>query len=569
MLRHKLAHVPYYRSLVRNMFLTIIIVSFIPVFLVSVTIYYQFWNSYRKRVYAHLSELVIKHEQQINGFLSSRLADIRYLSKSFGYEKLSNDAFLMERLYTLQKEYGPVFVDLGVVTAQGSQVSYAGPFKLGKAHYSDAQWFQKALADEYVISDVFLGLRGLPHFIVAVKNYHQGEPWLLRATIDFVAFNNLVNNIRLGRSGFAFILNRDGKPQTTPLQSISLREGCYGGFFSCDEESPLMTNIEERPDDEGKKSIFVTALLKERDWVLVYKQETEDAFSDLHRAEKISVIIFFLGGVCIVTMAILLSIRMVSRIVTADSEKEIMNRQVIETGKLASVGELAAGVAHEINNPVAIMVEEAGWIEDLVLEGDSSDTLDLEEIKRSLKQINLQGKRCKDITQKLLSFSRGTDSKIKDLQINQVIEDVYNLSSQRAKFANIEIRKRLQENLPEIPASETEMNQVFLNLINNALYEMEKTGGTIDITTFDQDGNIVIEIADTGPGIPAPVLERIFDPFFTTKPVGQGTGLGLSICYGIITKMNGQIKVSSEVGRGTRFQIQLPIPGTTTESKET
>ena len=175
MLRDKLTHVPFYRSLVRNMFLTIIIVSFIPVFLVSVTIYYQFWNSYRERVYAHLSELVIKHEQQINGFLSSRLADIRYLSKSFGYEKLSNDAFLTERLYTLQKEYGPVFVDLGVITAQGSQVSYAGPFKLGKAHYSDAEWFQKALADEYVISDVFLGLRGLPHFIVAVKNYYEGE----------------------------------------------------------------------------------------------------------------------------------------------------------------------------------------------------------------------------------------------------------------------------------------------------------------------------------------------------------------------------------------------------------
>ena len=569
MLRDKLTHVPFYRSLVRNMFLTIIIVSFIPVFLVSVTIYYQFWNSYRERVYAHLSELVIKHEQQINGFLSSRLADIRYLSKSFGYEKLSNDAFLTERLYTLQKEYGPVFVDLGVITAQGSQVSYAGPFKLGKAHYSDAEWFQKALADEYVISDVFLGLRGLPHFIVAVKNYHEGEPWLLRATIDFVAFNTLVNNIRLGTSGFAFILNRDGKPQTTPLQNISTREGCYGGFFSCDEDTPMVTNIEERPDDTGKRNIFVTALLKERDWVLVYKQETDDAFSDLHRAEKISMIIFILGGMCIVTMSILLSIRMVGRIVAADSEKEIMNKQVIETGKLASVGELAAGVAHEINNPVAIMVEEAGWIEDLVLEGDSSGTLDLEEIKRSLKQINVQGQRCKDITQKLLSFSRGTDSKIRNLQMNKVIEDVYNLSSQRAKFANIEIRKRLQEDLPEIPASETEMNQVFLNLINNALYAMEKTGGTVDITTFVNDGNIVIEMADTGPGIPAPVLERIFDPFFTTKPVGQGTGLGLSICYGIITKMNGQIKVKSEVGRGTRFRIQLPIPGTTPESKET
>lgn len=560
MLRDKMTQRPYYRSLVRNMFLTIITVSFIPVFLVSVTIYFQFRNSYRERVYAHLLELVIKHEQQIDGFLNARLADVRYLSKSFGYKNLGDEAFLRERLSTLQREYGPVFVDLGVITSQGRQVSYAGPFKLGKASYSDATWFQTAMKHEYVISDVFLGLRGLPHFIVAAKNYHDGEPWFLRATIDFVAFNNLVKSIRLGTSGFAFILNKDGKFQTTPNVTISPGEGCYGGFFSCDENFSGETNIEERPDEAGKRSIYVTALLKNRNWVLVYKQETADALSDLKRAEKISLIIFILGGIGIVTMSILLSIRMVSRIVTSDSEKEMMNKQVIETGKLASVGELAAGVAHEINNPVAIMVEEAGWIEDLMAEGNFSNDENLEEINRALKQINLQGKRCKDITQKLLSFARGSDSKIRKLQLNDIILEVYNLSEQRAKYANIEIHKILQKDLPVIEASETEMHQVFLNLLNNALYAMEKTGGFIDLITYAKYGNIVIEVTDSGPGIPPAVLERVFDPFFTTKPVGHGTGLGLSICYGIINKMGGQIEVESEVGKGTTFRIQLPVP---------
>lgn len=554
-----LTHNPYYRSLIRNVLLTIITVSFIPVFLVSVTIYYQLHNTYRQRVYAHLSELVIKHEQQINSFLEARLADISFLSKSFGFEKLGQEEFLKEKLHALQQEYGPVFVDLGVITSEGRQVSYAGPFRLEKANYSDAGWFRMAMEKEYVISDVFLGLRAMPHFIIAVKNVHGKETWLLRATIDFVAFNNLVQNIRLGTSGFAFILNKKGEFQTTPPLDISPLKDSYRNFFHLEKQGADEVYIDVRPDESGIESIYVTALLKDRDWALVYKQEMSDAMSELRRAEKISLIIFILGGLGIVSMSFVLSTIIVGRIATADGEKEMMNKQVIETGKLASVGELAAGVAHEINNPVAIMVEEAGWIEDLLEDVDLTGTEHADEIRRALSQINVQGRRCKNITQKLLSFARGTDSKVRDLQINNIIEEVYNLSSQRAKFDNIEMRKNLRQDLPKIPASETEMNQVLFNLVNNALYAMEKKGGRIDLTTYLKNNNIVIEVADTGPGIPAAVLDRIFDPFFTTKPVGRGTGLGLSICYGIIKKMNGQIEVESEVGKGTTFRIQLPV----------
>jgi two-component system, NtrC family, sensor kinase len=134
-----------------------------------------------------------------------------------------------------------------------------------------------------------------------------------------------------------------------------------------------------------------------------------------------------LGGLAILTMAFVLSRRVVKRIAKADQEKQMMNKQVIETGRLAAIGELAAGIAHEINNPVAIMVEEAGWIEDLLGEGINQEG-NMEEFKRALKQIQTQGRRCKEITHKLLSFARKTDSRVQTVQLNELIEEVVNLS---------------------------------------------------------------------------------------------------------------------------------------------
>jgi two-component system NtrC family sensor kinase len=251
---------------------------------------------------------------------------------------------------------------------------------------------------------------------------------------------------------------------------------------------------------------------------------------------------------------------MVQRIEQADREKEMMNEQVIETGKLASVGELAAGIAHEINNPVAIMVEEAGWLEDLLEEEDFKESANLEEFKRALKQINTQGTRCKEITHKLLSFARKTDPKVRNIQINEMVEDIVSISEQRARYGNVKINIHLEPDLPAISASPSELQQVFLNLINNAIDAIGTQGGIIDVTTRKEKNHVVIDVADNGQGIPQSILPRIFDPFFTTKPVGKGTGLGLSICYGIIKKMGGEITLNSAVGIGTTFHIHLPAP---------
>ena len=555
--KNRLANGGYYRSLTRNMILSVIVISLGPLILFSILIGYQFHTSYQNKVLDHLQEIVRKHKQNIDSFLNERLANVAMLVRVHTLKRLSSEAFLKEALSLFREEYGGVFVDLGLVDERGVQVAYAGPFELKRANYANSEWFKRAFQSPFYISDVFLGLRGLPHFIITVKP--EGARWLLRATIDFVAFNSLVEATQLGKTGSAFIVNRNGDFQTRPRFEAAFHREMLTGFLS---RKPVEERVEvfENDDPSGRTFLSLMTPLKNGQWILVYLQDKTDAFADLYRARRLGIIIFLLGGLGIVGTSVFLSRRMVQRIARADREKEMMNEQVIEAGKLASVGELAAGIAHEINNPMAIMVEEAGWIEDLLQEEEFQEGANLDEFKRAVKQIKTQGKRCKEITHKLLSFARKTDPAIKVVQLNDLVEEIVALCEQRAKYSSIHINMNLMSPLPTIHASPSEMQQVLLNLINNAVDAMEKSGGSIDITTRLDGAYVVLDVADTGPGIPQANLARIFDPFFTTKAVGKGTGLGLSICYGIIHKMGGEISVNSAVGIGAVFHIRIPRP---------
>ncbi len=549
----------YYRSLTRNMVLIILVVSVTPLILISGTIGYYFDVSYHAKVLEHLQVLIKKHKQNIDNFLHEKLADIGLLAKSYTFDQLTDEAFLKDRLTLLQEQYGRSFVDLGVVNDQGIQIAYAGPFRLKNADYSKAEWFTKAMHTEAYVSDVFHGLRGLPHFIVSSRQDYRGKKWILRATVDFEAFNSLVENIRIGSTGFAFILNKKGEFQTKPRFEVEAAKEPYLDFLKYDSTPLDDVVVLEKADDAGVEKIHVWSRLKNADWLLAYQQKASDAYAVLTQAQKLTIVIFLIGMGVIIVAAILLAKRLVRHIAKMETEKEMMNEQVIEAGKLASIGELAAGIAHEINNPVAVMVEEAGWIRDLLDEDDLKETANLEEFKRSLNQIQTQGHRCKQITHKLLSFARKTDPTVKLVQINEVIEDVISLSQQRAMYASVKIETNLDPDLPKVEASPSELQQVFLNMINNSLDAMDSKGGTIEVISRVSGRFVVVDVADTGAGIPKGNLQRIFDPFFTTKPVGKGTGLGLSICYGIMKKMGGDLTVNSAVGLGTTFHIHIPM----------
>jgi two-component system NtrC family sensor kinase len=205
------------------------------------------------------------------------------------------------------------------------------------------------------------------------------------------------------------------------------------------------------------------------------------------------------------------------------------------------------------------MVEEAGWMEDLMEDIALAESENKTEFERAIKQIQTQGRRCKEITHKLLSFARKTDTTVEEVNLNELLEDLVALSSQRAKYSMVEIQTDLQQNLPSLRVSTSELQQVFFNLINNAIDAMDNDGGTLKISSRRRGSDLFIIVSDTGKGIPEANLDRIFDPFFTTKPVGKGTGLGLSICYGIIEKMGGRLEVESTVGKGTTFLVSIPL----------
>ncbi|BBO72248.1 two-component sensor histidine kinase [Desulfosarcina alkanivorans] len=551
----------YYRPLRRNILLVVIFVSFIPLIVVSSGILLHMYTNYQEKVRVHLETLVKKHKQNIDHFLRERQNNISFLADVYSYEYLSDSTNLSALLQKLQSTYGYVFSDIGVVRADGGQVSYAGPFQLERAQYDDADWFQAAIRTDAYTSDVFKGLRGFTHFIVTARKEVDGQPWILRATVDFLAFNDVVENILIGQTGFARIINRVGALQTrTAGRPVPENHAYLELFRHPDRTGKGDIRFGTRKDEHGEDLIYVAGMLKNNQWALIFQQDKKDAFRDFYRTRNIIFLAFGLGGIAIATMATVLSGRMVNRIAAADREKVLMNKQIVESGHLASLGELAAGIAHEINNPVAIMVEEAGWIEDLLEEETSCESENRGEFKRALTQIRNQGIRARDITHKLLSFARRSDSRMDRVDVNDLIRDIVSLSAQQARYNNVEIKTSLLDSLPAVWASQTELQQVLINLINNAIDAIDRQGGIIEVKTWRPAYDRVhFSVQDNGPGIPEANLKRIFEPFFTTKPVGKGTGLGLSICYGIINTMGGDIVAESRVGDGTRFEVSLPV----------
>ena len=236
-----------------------------------------------------------------------------------------------------------------------------------------------------------------------------------------------------------------------------------------------------------------------------------------------------------------------------------MEEQLIVTDRLASIGELSSGIAHELNNPLTGVI----GFSQLLLEKDVPD-----DVREDLEIIHSEAQRTAKVVKNLLTFARKHDTEKGLVNINSNIEKVLELRAYEQKVSNIQVNTRFAPDLPEIMADYFQLQQVFLNIIINAEHFMIEANnrGTLTITT-ERTGDIIrASLADDGPGIPKENLGHLFDPFFTTKEVGKGTGLGLSICHGIITEHGGRIYAESELGKGATFIVELPI---TTDKKGT
>jgi signal transduction histidine kinase/sensor domain CHASE-containing protein len=236
------------------------------------------------------------------------------------------------------------------------------------------------------------------------------------------------------------------------------------------------------------------------------------------------------------------------------TEERAKQERLHLTDRLASIGEMAAGIAHELNNPLTGVIGLA----QLLLDEEMSDGAN-----EDLKLIYNEAQRAAAVVKKLLTFGRQHPIERKAVQINTIVEDVVSLRAYEQKVNNIRVTTQFDDHLPEIVADRFEMQQVFLNIVLNAEQAMIETHkeGTLTIATERVDGKIKVSFSDDGPGISPDSMRKLFSPFFTTKVLGKGTGLGLSICYGIVTSHGGRIYAQSELGKGATFVIELPVGG--------
>jgi two-component system NtrC family sensor kinase len=554
-----------YMGLKKVILASMILAPLLPYVMVLGIGYYYFTNSLENSTIASIQRIVHDHRQMIESFLMERKVDLEFVRNTFSIEELKHQDTLERTFYSLQKE-SSAFVDLGILDEKGLHVAYHGPYPLSGRVYDQAPWFKAVIENGVYISDVFLGYRQVPHFIIAIAQMNQGRQWVIRATIDTQIFNDLVKKVRIGKTGEAYLLDTDGVFQTERRSGGSL----MGKDPDRLKYGPVHDGIKTflGADVRGEAFLYATTWLKDNSWLLVVRQEKADAFKSLHQAAYLIFIISVLGGIAIVGIAFFLTDRIIRRLESMDQEKDQLGEQLFRAGRLAEIGEMASGFAHEINNPLQIIKSEYALIEmiftDMKKKGDIKKSDDLSDLEDSIDQIKLQVDRCADITQAILQFGRKGDPVAKDIDLRTFIPAVIGMVASRAGVHGIAIEQELTDQHANVHGDLRHLQQVLVNLLNNAIDAVidrhGSSGGYIRIESgHAENGFVEINLRDNGSGISSENSKKLFTPFFTTKPVGKGTGLGLSVCYGIVDKMGGSISVDSQENVGTTFTIRLPI----------
>lgn len=553
-----------YEYLFKRFTLLTIVCSILPLLFVGWVLNIHYTNFSKTKIINAFNDQVANHRRFIEQFLQEQSSKLRLVAYTHSKEFLVKN--IRHVFDNINKDHTSI-MDLGVIDEHGHHLAYVGPYDLLDKNYTNEKWFMEVMQTGVYISDMFMGFRRKPHFIIAVLRQEGAEKWILRATINTNVFRSLVENIRIGETGEVYLVNEHGLYQTTPRFGGAIMEKADVMVEHFD--MPVKVDVcKETANNRFANHIVGKAWLSQPHWMLVVKQHCSEAFAEIHQARFTNLFFLHVSALCIFVVAMFITRHMMKIIKKRDEQVAWLNIQLLQASKMASIGELSVGVAHEINNPLAIIMTERQILLDMFQNTVIEDDEFRKQFLASMEQVALQCRRCKQITQNLLRLSRYTYIVIERIDLNALIKEVVNLMKHEARSSGIEFITELDNDLPLIESDISQLQQVLLDIITNAIDAHEgQPYGIIRISTkYDNDAEgVFITIADTGSGIAKEHLDRIFDPFFTTKPMGKGIGLSLSICHNIINQLGGYITVQSKLGKGTEFTIFLPLTNKATK----
>lgn len=536
-------------------------VALVPLIIWAVASYRLNLDTVESELVLRTSQLISSSWRSVSLFLSERRSVLDFIAHDNTFETLNNPARLAAMLDNLNKRFGG-FADLGVIDSKGIQRIHVGSHQLEGLDYNNQHWFREVLKRSVYISELVFGFRSEPHLDFAVKrNLPDGSFFVLRAALNPRQLNELIAQLEVGEKEDLFVINREGILQTPSRY--------YGPILkkipmTVPEYSPKEQVLESK-NDQNEQIVIGYVYLPETPFILMIVNQKGDLIQPWYKTRWAFTSILATSILLILLVTLGVATHLVNQLHTADQERVNTLHRVEYANKMVSLGRLASGVAHEINNPLAIINEKAGHIRDIftLTETYAKDPKLIGLVDSVLSTVH----RCAEVTKGLLNFARHLNVSIQTINLKEIINEVKGVLAKEVEFRCITVGVAVSDDIPPFESDRGKLEQIFFNLFNNAIGAMND-GGHLQITaTCEQPHFISVMFEDNSRGISDADLKHVFEPFFFSKPGDSRTGIGLSVTYALVQEIGGTISVQSQLGKGTRFTIKLPLKMIKTKQK--
>jgi two-component system, NtrC family, sensor kinase len=532
---------PHFRQLWLQVVMALLAVAIIPLVVLSRGMSAYGESMLRKNIVQSLKTAVVSHKEAIDSFLEERTQDLALILENSPGQRLA-DAGALEKVFNALQRQRPCFQDLGVLDGRGRHLAYVGPFQLGTRNYAGADWFKAVMDQGVYISDVFMGFRLEPHFVMAVRHGRGADLRILRATMDARYFRERVSGAGGPDGADAFLIDRAGRYQTRPQT---------GGRLMAPSGIDAGEAFEGVRSETAGKMIRLTAWQTRVPWLCVVQIRILNAFAPLAKARTVMSYALGLSAVLILLTVVLTTNRLVAMLEQKRLNIGRLDRQLRRSSFLAAAMELSQGFFSECRDIQSNIDASLTWMGDGA-EGDGCGGKWAE----GVAEVRSENARARQALDNLIAFIRPAEALVTEVELNGLMDELVAVLSGPLRRRRIRIRRDPERIDVTVRSDRAKLGQVFLNLMQNAMDAVD-ADGCIALSVNGSSTGAAVTLVDTGPGIDPKTAQRIFEPLFTTKR--DGTGLGLSICRDIMDELGGSVAVDTRSGPGGTFTVTMPL----------